>query len=246
MRISVFQAMYKRIILIVAACALQAACATAPKLGGSPNLTVLPGTELPVPQRADLAAVDRPYYIGPRDKVTIDVFGAPDLTQKEIEVDSAGKVSFPLAGSVDAVGKTPAELSAAIADRLRGVYFRDPKVTVNLVEGASQVVTVEGEVQQPGIYPVIGRMTLMDAVASAKGMSKYAAVKDVVVFRNVGERRYAALYNMQAIREGAYDDPQVYANDVVMVGDSRGRRLFDNLLQILPVLTTPLIVWLQQ
>ena len=51
---------------------------------------------------------------------------------------------------------------------------------------------------------------------------------------------------MQAIRQGAYDDPQIYANDVVMVGDSRGRHLFDNVLQLLPVLTTPLVVWLQR
>jgi polysaccharide export outer membrane protein len=106
-------------------------------------------------------------------------------------------------------------------------------------------VTVEGQVKMAGIYPVVGRMTLMGAVASAQGMTDNAAVKDVVIFRTVGGRRYAALYNMQAIRDGAYDDPQVYANDVVMVGDSRGRKLFNSILQILPVVTTPLIIWLE-
>jgi polysaccharide export outer membrane protein len=50
---------------------------------------------------------------------------------------------------------------------------------------------------------------------------------------------------MQAIRDGLYDDPQVYANDVVMVGNSRGRKLFNSILQILPVVTTPLIIWLE-
>jgi polysaccharide export outer membrane protein len=236
--------MKRRFFLILAACAVEAGCA-APKIGGAPQLTVLPGTELPVPQRPDLAATDRPYYIGPRDKLTIDVFGAPELAQKEVQIDTAGRVAFPLAGSVEAVGKTPEELSGAIADRLRGAYFRDPKVTVNLVEVASQVVTVEGQVKMAGIYPVVGRMTLMGAVASAQGMTDNAAVKDVVIFRTVGGRRYAALYNMQAIRDGAYDDPQVYANDVVMVGDSRGRKLFNSILQILPVVTTPLIIWLE-
>ena len=125
--------MNMRIILILAACVMQTACATTTKIGGAPQLTVLPGTELPVPQRADLAAVDRPNYLGPRDKLTINVFGAPDLTQKEVEIDSAGRVSFPLAGSVEALGKTPEELAQAIEGRLRETYLADPKVTVKVV-----------------------------------------------------------------------------------------------------------------
>lgn len=200
---------------------------------------------MPAPQRTDFAAVDREYYLGPRDLVTIDVFGAPELKQQEVEIDSGGRVAFPLAGSVEATGRTPEELAAAIADRLRGSYFKDPMVTVNVVRLSSQVVTVEGEVEEPGIYPVVNRMTLMGAVASAKGTTNFSGLEDVVVFRTVGDRRYAALYNLRAIRDGMYDDPQIYANDVVMVGESRGRRLFQDALTILPVLTTPLIVWLQ-
>jgi polysaccharide export outer membrane protein len=55
----------------------------------------------------------------------------------------------------------------------------------------------------------------------------------------------AALYNLKAIRRGQYNDPEVFANDVVVVGDSAARRLFKDFLQVAPLLSTPIIVLLQ-
>jgi polysaccharide export outer membrane protein len=118
---------------------------------------------------------------------------------------------------------------------------RDPQVTVNLQETVSQVIAVDGQVREPGLYPVIGRMTLMRAVATAKGLDEFARLDDVVVFRTVDGKKMAALYNIKAIRRGYYDDPEVYANDVVVVGDSMARRIFKDALQALPLVTTPLI-----
>ena len=67
-----------------------------------------------------------------------------------------------------------------------------------------------------------------------------------MILRNVGGQRYAGLYNLAAIRRGNYADPKVYANDTVVVGDSTARRMFKDLLQVVPLLTTPLIVALQR
>jgi polysaccharide biosynthesis/export protein len=100
-------------------------------------------------------------------------------------------------------------------------------------------------VKEPGLYPVIGHMSLMRAVATAKGASEFAKLDDVVIFRTVDSQRMAALYNLKAIRRGAYEDPEIFANDVIVVGDSSARRLFKDALQILPTLTTPLILLLQ-
>ena len=116
---------------------------------------------------------------------------------------------------------------------------------MNLKETVSQVITVDGQVKEPGLYPVIGRMTLMRAIATAKGADEFAKLNDVVVFRTVSGQKMAALYNLKAIRRGFYDDPEVYANDVVVVGDSQARRLFKDALQIVPLLTTPLILLLR-
>jgi polysaccharide biosynthesis/export protein len=213
--------------------------------GESGNAHVVQATELPPPDRSDLLEVNRPYLIGPFDKLVIDVFGIEELSRKEVQTDAGGRISFPLAGIIEAAGRTPAELEQILVERLRGRFVRNPQVTVNLKETVSQVITVDGEVKEPGLYPVIGRMTLMRAVATAKGTAEFAKLDDVVVFRTVKSQRMAALYNLKAIRRGYYDDPEVFANDVVVVGDSSGRRLFKDALQIAPLLTTPLILLLQ-
>lgn len=232
----------KRVVVLILALTV-AACAgsSAKRLGGDPSLQVAQNGALPEPDRSDIVGEERPYLIGPFDKLVIDVFGIEELSKKEVQTDASGRISFPLAGVVEAAGRTPAEVEQILAERLRAAYVRNPQVTVNLKETVSQVVTVDGEVKEPGLYPVVGRMTLMRAVATAKGTSEFAKLDDVVIFRTVKGQKMAGLYNLKAIRNGAYDDPEVFANDVVVVGDSSGRRLFKDGLQVLPALLTPLI-----
>jgi len=231
------------LFLLLAACAGSDPIGQNP-IGPGPHVTSVTMTDLPPPTRADFTNTSRTYYIGAYDRLEIDVFGVPEL-RRELQVDASGKVSFPLAGNIDAAGLTPAELATTIEERLRGRYVREPQVTVNLREIVSQLVTVDGEVENPGAYPVVGRMTLERAVARAGGTTDMARLRDVVVFRTVEGQRYAALYNLQAIRRGNYPDPEVYANDVVIVGDSPARRLFRDILQTAPLLTSPLIVLLR-
>lgn len=214
-------------------------------LGGDRSVTVVQASELPAPGRSDIISEDRPYLIGPFDKLLIDVFGIEELSKKEVQTDASGRISFPLAGIVEAAGRTPAEVEKILEQRLASAYVRDPQVTVNLKETVSQVVTVDGQVKEPGLYPVIGKMTLMRAVATAKGAAEFAKLEDVVIFRTVKGQKLAALYNLKAIRRGTYEDPEVFANDVVVVGDSSARRLFKDALQVLPAVTTPLILLLR-
>jgi len=219
---------------------------TPPLQNPSPNLTVVEyQSSMPLPTAADLVVTGRPYLVGPFDKLKVDVFGVDDL-RREVQTDASGNFLFPLIGVVEAGGKTPAELAALIESKLRGRFIRDPSVTINLDESLSQLVTVDGEVRKPGSYPVLGKMTLIKAVAAAEGTAQFASLKDVVVFRTVNGLRYAGLYNLAAIRKGVYEDPEIFANDVVVVGDSPGRRLFLDLLQATPLLTTPLIILAQQ
>ena len=218
------------------------ACAEGPRFGeGNQQLAVTKANELPPPSGADLIAAATPYRVGPMDKLVITVFGAPDLSG-EFQTDAAGRLSMPLIGQVDAAGSTPQELGDAVAARLAGHYVKDPQVTVNLKETTSQRFSIDGQVTEPGSYPVVANMTLMRAVAGAKGASEYARLDDVVVFRTVGGKQMAALYNLNAIRRGAYPDPKIYANDIVIVGDSKARRLFDKVMQVAPTLATPLVI----
>lgn len=224
---------------------LLAGCAGREPLRSNGTLTVIEsdGT-LPAPDRGDLTAADRPALIGPLDTIEVDVFNVPDLS-REMQVDSSGRIAMPLAGTIDARGKTAAELADAIEAALRTRYVRNPEVTVNIKSSVSQVVTIDGQVVEPGLYPVTNQMTLMRVIASAKGLSEFARQDDVVILRTVGDRRMAGLYNIAAIRRGAYDDPPVYANDVIVVGDSPQRRLFRDFVSLSPILAAPLIAIVQ-
>jgi len=195
---------------------------------------------LPAPSRADLTAGDRPALIGPLDTIEVNVFNVPALT-REMQVDASGRIAMPLVGTVDARGKTAEELAQAIEGSLRGRYVRNPVVTINIKSSVSQVVTVDGQVTEPGLYPVTNQMTLMRVIASAKGLSEFAKEDDVVILRTRNNQKMAGLYNIAAIRRGTYDDPPVYANDVVIVGDSPARRLFKDFVSLAPLAAAPLI-----
>ncbi|MEP6443914.1 MAG: polysaccharide biosynthesis/export family protein [Hyphomicrobiales bacterium] len=225
----------------IALCLVLTSCFGSSTLGESSAVTLVQSSALPAPTRADQMSASRPYLIGPFDKLKIDVFGIEDL-QKNVQIDASGRLSFPLIGVVEASGTTPGELAEIIEMKLRGRFVRDPQVTVNLQETFSQLVTVDGQVSRPGLYPVVGRMTLMRAVATAGGVGEFAKLSDVVIFRSVDGNKLAGLYNFKGIRRGNYEDPEVFANDVIVVGDSQARRLFRDIIEGSSLITTPLII----
>jgi polysaccharide export outer membrane protein len=199
---------------------------------------------MPPPTRADLVASDRPALIGPLDTIEVEVINIPE-SRREMQIDASGRIAMPLTGTVYAGGKTAEELARALEAALRAHYVRDPEVIVNIRSSVSQVATVDGQVTEPGLYPVTNQMTLMRVIASAKGLSEFARPDDVVILRTVNGRRMAGLYNLGAIQRGMYGDPAIYANDVIIVGDSPQRRLFRDLVSLSPLLAAPLITILQ-
>lgn len=216
-----------------------AGCAGERDLTGGPALRVVSAEQFPAPTREDLILQQKSYVIGPMDKVSIDVYGLPDLS-KTVTVDSNGTIALPLVGTILAAGRTGAELADAIAASLRSRYVRDPQVTVN-TDTVGQVVTVDGQVQSPGLYPVQGKMTLIRAIAGARGLTQYARSSYVVVYRQVNKRNVATLFDLRSIRQGLYADPDIYGNDVIYVGESAGSRLFATAIQSGALLSAPLV-----
>jgi polysaccharide export outer membrane protein len=206
---------------------------------------MMPGDQMPAPSVADLQASERPYRVGPFDKLVIDVFGSEELSKKEVQVDASGRITFPLIGTIEVAGRTPGEVSAIMQDLFRGRFIRDPQISVNLKEIVSQTVTIGGEVKKPGVYPIVGKMTLMTAVASAEGWTDIASKGEVVVFRTVADKDYAAVYNMKAIQRGNYPDPEVYAGDIVMIGESQTRKVWKDFLAASPLIA-PVIYMLDR
>ncbi|MCW3845609.1 polysaccharide export protein [Sphingomonas sp. LB-2] len=212
-------------------------------IGQAPGMQVAQLSDLPRPSASDRMTENEPYLLGPLDKLEVEVYGVPDL-KRTVTVDANGTFAFPLVGEVQASGLTPSQISLALAGKLNA-YIKNPQVTVNVLERVSQNLTVDGQVARPGQYPVVGRQTLMRAVAIAGGTTEYAKLDDVVIFRTVQGQRYVGLYNLGAIRRGNYPDPEIFANDIIIVGDSAERRRFQDILQAMPVLTAPLILLTQ-
>jgi polysaccharide export outer membrane protein len=221
---------------------LSAGCAvnTPPLTGG--EVKVLDRVALPVPQSAPGRSA---LAIAPLDRLTVTVFNAPELGVKDAVVGTDGTIAVPLVGSVKASGKTVDQLALEIERGLRGNYVRNPQVSVNISEFRNRTFAIDGAVVQPGQYSANTKTTLMEAVAMAHGLTETAKIQNVVVFRTVGDQHYAALYNLGAVRQGIYADPQIYPGDVITVGESATRRIYKDALQLLPALASPVIVLLQ-
>lgn len=207
-----------KLAVAVALGTLLCGCGGGARLDSSSSAVQVADT-LPVPDAPEAAMNLANYRLGPRDELSISVFGAPELNA-EGAVDLAGNFAMPLAGSVEAAGKTPDQLARAIEEKLRGRYLRNPKVAVSIKEAKAQTVTVDGEVRQPGVYPLIGRITLQQAVATARGASDTASLSNVIVFRTVNGQKMAAMFNLKDIRSGRAVDPDIFANDIVVVGQN--------------------------
>jgi len=162
--------------------------------------------------------------------LSVNVFREPELTLKDLQVDAGGTLLFPLVGSLAAKGKTSAELATEIAQRLGERYLRDPQVTVVVTASTSQRVTVEGNVNEPGVYEIGGNATLLEALARAKSTTRVAALGEVVVFRIVDGKRLGAVFDVRQIRAGLAADPRILGGDIVVVGFSEVKGAFRDFL----------------
>lgn len=203
-------------------------------------------SELPAPSGVvdpSLFQSGVPFRIGPLDRLTYEVFGVQDF-KGEVQVDMSGRVALPLTGPITAAGLTPNEFTDRVVQNLRQAGMRHPDVAINVKEVNSQTVTVEGSVTQPGTYPMMPDMTLLRSIASARGLSDYASEKQVMIFRTIDGKHYAAIYNLDAIRQGAYADPQIYSGDIVVVDESRSKRLLHDIGVAAPGILGPLVILL--
>jgi polysaccharide export outer membrane protein len=197
----------------------------------------------PIPYNQSFAAPDAPtlkslesdYKIAPMDKLAIKVFKQEDLTG-DYDVDLAGHISLPLIGEVEAASLTTAELDERLTQKLGAKYLEHPDVSVAIKQSAGRLVTVDGAVRDSGSFPVGGNLSLMQAVALAKGTTEDANPHRVAVFRTIGGKRQAAAFDLVSIRRGEAQDPPVYPGDIVVVDGSSVKTLEKRLLQSIPLL----------
>ena len=173
------------------------------------------------------------YRLGAQDLIEVSVFGVDELS-KTVRVNSNGMISLPLVGSVMAGGRTIPELEAELAKRYADGYLQRPQVTLFVKEFSSQRITMEGSVKNPGVYPMTGKLTLLQAVAVAGGLDPLADLDGIVLFRQVDGKKMAAAYNMRELRSGRIEDPQLYGDDIVVVEQSGSKSAVRQFLQAIP------------
>lgn len=187
------------------------------------------------PDAPSVAQLESSYRILPMDKLAIRVFKQEDLTG-DYDVDLAGHISLPLIGEVEAANMTTAQLDQELTDKLGAKYLEHPDVSVSIKQSAGRLVTIDGAVKDSGSFPVLGNLTLMQAVALAKGTSEDANPHRVAIFRTIGGKRQAAAFDLTSIRRGQAQDPQVYPGDIVVVDGSSVKAMEKRLLQSIPLL----------
>jgi len=173
--------------------------------------------------------------IRPGDRLSVRVFGEPELTSDNYYVGSTGFVQIPLAGQVIAAGVTPEELRTELSRRLGARYIREPQVTVAIAERAKANFAVEGQVTEPGVYPADDGTTLLAALAQAKSPTRTAKLDEVLVFRTVDGKRLGARFDLRQVRAGVAPDPQIVGGDTIVVGYSATKGAFRDFLQAAPL-----------
>lgn len=175
------------------------------------------------------------YLLRSGDMVSVNVFQEPDLSVEEVVIDASGNLFLPLIGQIVADGRTQSELSQEIEQKYATTYLRAPRVAVIVKEALSSTVSVEGQVEQPGVYPIQPGATLLTAMALARSPTRTAKLDQVLVFRTVNGERMGARFDLTDIRAGNAPDPQILPGDMVVVGYSSVKGVWRDILDAAPL-----------
>jgi polysaccharide export outer membrane protein len=166
---------------------------------------------------ASLPAVSAEYRLGPGDKLRIEVYKDPQLSQS-VQIRPDGKITLPLVGDIDANGTTPLKLRDTIATALKE-YMNNPVVTVIVVEATAATAYVMGEVNQSGAVTLQGPLTVLQALALAGGLKDFADAKNIRVLRRTASGTQAIPFNYKEAVKGNAAPVYLQPGDTVVVPD---------------------------
>lgn len=170
-----------------------------------------------------LAAVGADYKLAPNDLLEFDIYGVPNM-RRDVRINASGVISLPLIGPVPVVGLTGQQAEQLIAARYAEKYLQDPQVSIFVKEFTTQRITIEGAVLRPGIYPVMGQLSLLRALALAGGYAQYAELREIMLYRTTPDgQRVAMSYDLEKVRSGEQMDPDILPDDIVVVKRNSSR-----------------------
>ncbi len=180
------------------------------------NLASVPAPQVPsAPSTTEQSGVSL-LTIGGGDLLKVSVFGAPESDQ-EVRVDQDGNLSLNFIGSVHVAGLTANAAQDLIAKKLvAGGFYAQPQVSIFVKEYATQGISVMGEVQHPGVYPILGARRLFDVISLAGGTGPKAGRVVSISHRDHPESPRSVMLSNDAM-ESAKSNIEVFPGDTVVV-----------------------------
>jgi len=167
-----------------------------------------PGNKAAVAQSVVAAGESGDYVIGPQDVLTINVWKEPEISLASAPVRPDGKISLVLLNDVQAAGLTPAQLTAAITEKLRQ-FIAEPRVTVMVKEMNSQRFYVMGEVTRPGAFPLTANLRILQGISSGGGFTQNASTRKIYVLRMQDQKQVKLPFDYQDVVKGVRPDQNV-------------------------------------
>lgn len=156
------------------------------------------------------------YILGPGDVVKVTIYDHDDMTT-EARIKDNNAITFPLIGEVQIGGKTPSGAEQLIATMLdKGGYVMKPQVNLVVTLFSSQQVSVLGEVNKPGKYPLQSSSTVLDMLATAGGIDQIGG-DNVVLMRQTPKGTTRKEIDLHDITSGKTADMNVQGDDVIYV-----------------------------
>jgi polysaccharide biosynthesis/export protein len=152
------------------------------------------------------------YKIGLGDVLRISVWKEAEFSSS-VQVRSDGMISIPLLNDVKAVGFTPMELAASLAEMLKK-YVDDPRVTIIVSQARPPVFYLVGEVGHRGPMALSPNMTVMQALLTA-GTTPFANTKKIYILRTVNGVQKKMFVNYKRMVKGKTTNQNI----VLMPGD---------------------------
>lgn len=178
--------------------------------------TTLKTTEETVSPVSDEVPKDvkiKEFILGPGDRIDVIVYRQDDL-RRTVQIDTSGKITFPLLGDIQAAGLSIFQLRDKIRDGL-SKYIIDPQVSVGVTAVQSQKVIVLGEVKDPGVFSIEIPMNAIEAISRAGGFTKDAKQKSILLIRGGLEKPELITLNM----DNYFNDHDISQNVYLQGGD---------------------------
>jgi len=157
------------------------------------------------------------YLVGAGDVVNINVWKEPELSLEHVAVRPDGMLSMPLIGTVRVGGMTVSQIQSMLAEKLHR-FVSVARVTVTVSEIRSRLVYITGEVNRPGVYPLLASSDVLQTIIRAGGLSPFARRKSIYILRNVdGKQQKIPVNYLKLLRGDGEQNVPIQAGDTVVI-----------------------------